>query len=293
MERKDRLIYKKRFYLLPFKPLLDYEYKRFGYKKCDVQREKGKPFNTVYYVTHSERREGMAFKAIYTLNYICSLYRTLVFPITLLLFLPGVLVENLLQDVIEVRVDIGKTLVYLMLPAVLSTILTVFLVNAAYRIAKNEEYDGKADRALISHGWTKWTSYKDNDPRFTPPGGNRKNAVSGAAHKNKASAAPVNPPHRSSRDSDDNDDDDIVTLQAANGEMIDFQNVALIAIKGKLYAILSPVEKVEGMADDEALVFECLQDDSGEVTYNIEDNDTIIDEVFESYNKLYNEQNKK
>ncbi len=86
------------------------------------------------------------------------------------------------------------------------------------------------------------------------------------------------------------EEDDIVTLLSADGEEIDFVEIAAIAHKGKLYAIMQPVELLEGMEDDEALVFSVTRDENGEDRFEIELNDDIIDAVFEKYNKLLDEQ---
>ena len=81
-------------------------------------------------------------------------------------------------------------------------------------------------------------------------------------------------------------DDDIVTLRSATGEDIDFVEIAGIAHKGNFYAILQPVELLEGMADDEALVFKVSRGPDGEDRFEIELNDQIIDAVFAEYNRL-------
>lgn len=82
------------------------------------------------------------------------------------------------------------------------------------------------------------------------------------------------------------DEDDIVTLLSADGEEIDFIEIAGIAHKGSFYAILQPVELLEGMADDEALVFKVSRTENGEDKFEIELDDEIIDAVFEEYNRL-------
>lgn len=84
-------------------------------------------------------------------------------------------------------------------------------------------------------------------------------------------------------------DDDIVTLQTADGEEIDFIEIAGIAHKGKFYAILQPVELLEGMADDEALVFKVTRGKDGEDKFEIVVDDDIIDAVFAEYNRLMDE----
>ena len=88
----------------------------------------------------------------------------------------------------------------------------------------------------------------------------------------------------------DDDDDDIVTLLSANGEEIDFVEIAGINIgDGFFYAILQPVELLEGMDDDEALVFKVTRGADGEDHFEIELDDDVIDRVFEEYNRLLDE----
>ena len=87
------------------------------------------------------------------------------------------------------------------------------------------------------------------------------------------------------------DDDDIVTLLSANGEEIDFVEIAGIAYKGSFYAILQPVELLDGMSEDEALVFKVSRDEDGSDKFEIELNDEIIDAVFAEYNVLLDEAN--
>lgn len=82
------------------------------------------------------------------------------------------------------------------------------------------------------------------------------------------------------------ENDDIVTLKSADGEDIDFIEIAGIAKKGKFYVILQPVELLEGMADDEALVFLVEKTETGEDKFTIVLDDEIVDMVFEEYYKL-------
>ena len=84
----------------------------------------------------------------------------------------------------------------------------------------------------------------------------------------------------------ENDDDDIVTLLSAEGEEIDFVEIAGIAYKGSFYAILQPVELLDGMDDDEALVFKVSRNEDGEDKFEIELDDEVIDAVFAEYNRL-------
>ena len=84
-------------------------------------------------------------------------------------------------------------------------------------------------------------------------------------------------------------DDDIVTLVTATGEEVDFVEIAGIAHKGEFYAILQPVELIEGMQEDEALVFHVSRGENGEDKFEVCLDDEIIDAVFTEYNRLYEE----
>lgn len=86
-----------------------------------------------------------------------------------------------------------------------------------------------------------------------------------------------------------NDEDDIVTLVSAEGDEVDFVEVAGIAYQGGFYAILQPVELLEGMEEDEALVFKVTRGKNGEDKFEIELDDTTIDAVFNEYNRLLDE----
>ena len=88
----------------------------------------------------------------------------------------------------------------------------------------------------------------------------------------------------------DLEEDSIVTLTSADGQEIDFVEIAGIALRGNFYVILQPVELLEGMGEDEALVFKVTQDRDGEDHFNIELDDEIIGEVFEEYYRLLDEQ---
>ena len=85
-------------------------------------------------------------------------------------------------------------------------------------------------------------------------------------------------------------DDDVITLTSADGEEIDFVEIAGISLDCGFYAILQPVELLEGMDDDEALVFKVTRLPNGEDNFEIELDDEIIDAVFAEYNRLLDEE---
>ena len=78
----------------------------------------------------------------------------------------------------------------------------------------------------------------------------------------------------------------VIIEESDDGEEIDFIEVAGIAYRGNFYAVLQPVELLDGMEEDEALVFKVTRGKDGEDKFEIELDDTIIDAVFEEYNKL-------
>lgn len=81
----------------------------------------------------------------------------------------------------------------------------------------------------------------------------------------------------------------MITLTTSEGEEVDFIEIAGIAYEGKFYLILQPVELLEGMGEDEALVFEVYKDENGNDKLEIELSDPVIDAVFEEYNRLLDE----
>ena len=86
---------------------------------------------------------------------------------------------------------------------------------------------------------------------------------------------------------DENNNANIFLFNEQN-EKMEFEQIALVPIDGKLYAILRPVVPVEGVADDEALVF-VIEEIEGEDCLVIEEDDEVIDAVFEEYYKMLRE----
>ena len=85
------------------------------------------------------------------------------------------------------------------------------------------------------------------------------------------------------------ENDDIITLTTADGEEINFIEVAGIAYNGKFYSSLAREEPLEGMDDDEALVFEVTRGANDEDSFSIVTDDDILDAVFAEYNRLLDE----
>ena len=88
-------------------------------------------------------------------------------------------------------------------------------------------------------------------------------------------------------------DSDPIILYDENDNQVEFEQIALIPIEDRLYTILKPAKKMEGVADDEAIVFNFQEDDEQAPILVVEENDKVIDEVFSTYNKLLDEEEKK
>ncbi len=80
----------------------------------------------------------------------------------------------------------------------------------------------------------------------------------------------------------DPDNNDNVVLYGEKGEAVEFEQIALIPLAGKTYVILRPVAAMPGLASDEALVF-AIEKVDGEDCLLIEENDSVVDQVFDSY----------
>lgn len=86
---------------------------------------------------------------------------------------------------------------------------------------------------------------------------------------------------------DENNTDPIV-LYNENDDPVQFEQIALIPLEDDTYVILKPVEAIEGIADDEAIVFQITELDGEDVLVVVED-DAIIDIVFDEYYALLKE----
>ena len=95
----------------------------------------------------------------------------------------------------------------------------------------------------------------------------------------------------------DEDNNDPIVLFNEKGEKVEFEQIAIIPLEERIFAILKPTEHMEGIGEDEALVFEVVEpeeDDEDEEEYlNLVSDIELIDKVFDVYNKLMDEEEKK
>ena len=93
----------------------------------------------------------------------------------------------------------------------------------------------------------------------------------------------------------DEDNTDPIELYNEKGEKMSFEQIALIPLEERIFAILKPMEKTDGVGEDEALVFEVVEpeNEEDEEYLNLIADIDIIDKVFDVYNKLMDEEDEK
>lgn len=79
------------------------------------------------------------------------------------------------------------------------------------------------------------------------------------------------------------DEDEIITLTDDEGKPVDFYEVACIEYQGEFYALLQPVEPLEGLGDDEALIFKVREEDEDNDVFEPVLDENILDAVFNEY----------
>ena len=86
----------------------------------------------------------------------------------------------------------------------------------------------------------------------------------------------------------DPDNCDPIVIYNENNEEVAFEQIAVVPIEGDAYVILKPVNPMEGVGEDEALVFAIMME-ADEPILVVEERDEIIDAVFDQYYKLLEE----
>lgn len=81
------------------------------------------------------------------------------------------------------------------------------------------------------------------------------------------------------------DEDEIITLTDDEGKPVDFYEVACIEYQGDFYALLQPVEPLEGLGEDEALIFKVSEEDEDNDIFEPVTDESILDAVFNEYLK--------
>ena len=85
-------------------------------------------------------------------------------------------------------------------------------------------------------------------------------------------------------------DDDIVELTTDDGKKLKFYFVGTIEYKGKNYSAFEPAEQMEGIEDDDLIIFELAGDDEETCDLLPVEDEALLDEVFEEFCRILEEE---
>ncbi len=80
-------------------------------------------------------------------------------------------------------------------------------------------------------------------------------------------------------------DEEVITLYDENNNPVDFDEVAVVEYMGEFYALLQPIEPMEGLGEDEAIIFKVVQKDDETDEFEPVTDESILDAVFNEYLK--------
>lgn len=84
-------------------------------------------------------------------------------------------------------------------------------------------------------------------------------------------------------------EDDIVELTTDDGKKLKFYFVGTIEYKGKNYSAFEPAEIIEGIEEDDLVIFELSGDDEETADLIPIEDDKLLDEVFEEFCRVLEE----
>ena len=84
----------------------------------------------------------------------------------------------------------------------------------------------------------------------------------------------------------DENNDEKIYVKDNGGKEIEFEQVAVVDFEENYYAILHPTSPIEGVNEDEALVF-MIDEEGDQLVY--EEDDRVIDGVYEEYRLMLEE----
>lgn len=79
------------------------------------------------------------------------------------------------------------------------------------------------------------------------------------------------------------DEDEIITLYDDDNKPVKFYEVACVEYQGEFYALMQPVEPMEGLGEDEALIFKVREEDEDNDVFEPVTDERVLDAVFDEY----------
>jgi len=83
--------------------------------------------------------------------------------------------------------------------------------------------------------------------------------------------------------------EELITLTSPDGDQVDFLEIAGIPIDGYFYTILKPVEVIEGMTEDDVLVFKVEETENGDSNFSLERDEEVLNKIYQEYLRLLDE----
>ncbi len=87
----------------------------------------------------------------------------------------------------------------------------------------------------------------------------------------------------------DEDNKEPIVLVDQNGRKLSFEQIAVIPHNDKIYCVLKPIDKIENVQDDEAIVFYVDEKEGQEPALMVETDEKVAMDVFEEYYNLLDE----
>ena len=84
-------------------------------------------------------------------------------------------------------------------------------------------------------------------------------------------------------------DDEIVELTTDDGKKLKFYFVGTIEYKGKNYSAFEPAEQIDGIEEDDLVIFELAGDDEETADLLPVEDEALLDEVFEEFCRVLEE----
>ena len=84
-------------------------------------------------------------------------------------------------------------------------------------------------------------------------------------------------------------EDDIVVLTGDDGKKMKFYFVGTIEYKGKTYSAFEPAEEIDGIEEDDLIIFELSGDDEETAELLPVDDEALLDEVFNEFCRVMEE----
>lgn len=87
----------------------------------------------------------------------------------------------------------------------------------------------------------------------------------------------------------DEEDHEQIVLVDGGGNKVAFEQIAVIPHNDKLYCVLKPITHIDGVEDDEAIVFYVDEQEGKDPVLMVETNELTAIDVFEEYYDLLEE----